>query len=187
MAAVGAYPANEHAGVTGATDDGPCGSVRDKPERSRSQGFEEARTIALRSLEASAKTRAQLAQRLKAGGVADDVASDVLDRFESVGLVDDAAFAREWVRTRHASRGLARRALRQELTARGIAPDLIEAALSQISVDDERAAARRLADRLLPKMEGLDRVTVERRLAGRLWRRGYSVETVRTIVADRLE
>lgn len=176
---------DELADTRGASD-GSGGPALITSGRTRLQQIEDARAMALRSLEASAKTRAQLGQRLRRGGVADDVACDVLDRFEAVGLVDDAAFAREWVRLRHASRGLARRALRQELTTKGIDPELIDSALSQISADDEQVAARRLADRSLLRMPGLDRVTIERRLAGRLGRRGYSAETVRVVVAERL-
>ena len=46
--------------------------------------------------------------------VPDEVASQLLDRFEEVGLIDDEAFARSWVDSRQRTRGLARRALAQE-------------------------------------------------------------------------
>ena len=44
----------------------------------------------------------------------------MLDRFTEVGLIDDAAFARAWVSSRQAGRGLARRALSAELRAKGV-------------------------------------------------------------------
>ncbi len=43
----------------------------------------------------------------------------ILDRFEEVGLVDDAQYAEMIVRTRHAERGLSRRAISTELRRRG--------------------------------------------------------------------
>ena len=52
----------------------------------------------------------------------DDVATAVLDRMEEVGLVDDSAYADMLVRSQQAGRGLARRALAQELRRRLIAP-----------------------------------------------------------------
>ena len=78
-----------------------------------------ARTIALRKLTAAPRTRAQLADALARGGVPDDVADATLDRFEELGLVDDAEFARSGRAQRQAGRGLARRALAYELRQRG--------------------------------------------------------------------
>src|SRR5690606_25077958 len=72
---------------------------------------EVARTIALRLLSAAPRSRAQLAEKLAARDVPEDVAGALLDRYEEVGLLDDAAYADMLVRTRHAERGLARRAL----------------------------------------------------------------------------
>lgn len=148
-------------------------------QRSRAQQIEVGRSIALRSLEGSPKTRVQLAERLRRGGVDGDVCDEVFDRLEAVGLIDDVAFAMEWVRSRHAVRGLARRALRQELTVKGVAAHIIDDALEQITADDEVAAARRMADRLRQKMVPLDDAAVVRRVAGRLARRGYSSDIVR--------
>ena len=54
-------------------------------------------------------------------GVPDEVAERVLDRFGEVDLIDDAAYARAWVESRHSGRGLARRALAYELRQRGVA------------------------------------------------------------------
>src|SRR4051794_41875997 len=78
-----------------------------------------ARTLILRKLTAAPRTRAQLADALARGGVPDDVADATLDRFEDLGLVDDAEFARQWARTRQAGRGLARRAPPPEPPPRG--------------------------------------------------------------------
>ena len=78
------------------------------------------RTIVLTALTAAPRSRAQLESKLAAKGAPPDVAARVLDRFEQVGLVDDAEFARSLVRSRQASRGLAGRALRQELRRSGV-------------------------------------------------------------------
>ena len=72
--------------------------------------------------------------------VPDDVAERVLDRFEEVGLVDDRLFARMWVESRQAGRGLSARALRAELHARGVTGEVADEALDRVSRDDELAA-----------------------------------------------
>src|SRR5215218_575256 len=69
-----------------------------------------ARKILLDQLTGRARTRSELATKLSSRGVPDDISARLLDRFEEVGLVDDGAFAREWVEQRQSGRGLARRA-----------------------------------------------------------------------------
>ena len=69
--------------------------------------------------------------------------SRLLDRFEEVGLVDDAAFARAWVEQRQPGRGLARRALAQELRRKGVDDEVAREALDELDPDDEEEAARR--------------------------------------------
>jgi len=73
--------------------------------------------------------------------VSADVSNEVLDRFVEVGLVNDREFAENWVRSRHAVRGLTRRVLRQELRQKGISDIDAEVALEQIDDASEHAAA----------------------------------------------
>jgi regulatory protein len=133
-----------------------------------------ARGICLRALTGTPKTRQQLADLLAKRGVPDDAAQTVLERFVEVGLIDDAAFARAWVSSRQAGRGLARRALSAELRAKGVEPEVAAEAVSEVDDDDERVAARRLVERRLGAMRRLDRATATRRLMGMLARKGYN-------------
>ncbi|WP_348535851.1 regulatory protein RecX [Kocuria sp. JC486] len=143
---------------------------------------ESARNIVLRQLTASAKSRRQLEDKLADRGVPEDVAMSVLDRFEDVGLVDDAAFAETFVRSRAETRKLARPALRRDLQAKGIDPELAEQALEQRTDEDERADALDLVRRKAPSGEQLaeqlaDRKTrdkLTRRLVSMLARKGYA-------------
>lgn len=133
-----------------------------------------ARTIALAALTSGPRTRAQLADLMAKRAVPELVASQVLDRFVEVGLIDDAEFARAWVESRHAGRGLGRRVLREELRRRGVAPDLSSEALGRVSSEDELEAARRLVRRKLPSLQGVDGQRRDRRLLGMLARRGHA-------------
>jgi regulatory protein len=145
-----------------------------------------ARTILLGKLTASAKSRRELADALAAKDVPDDVAARVLDRFEQVGLVDDAAFADTWVRSRQASRGLSRRALSHELRRKGVDDEVIAASLEQVDVEVERAAAEALVARKLRATRGLDPRTRTRRLVGMLARKGYGPALASAVVRDAL-
>lgn len=145
-----------------------------------------ARAIVLRKLTTAARTRAQLEDDLRGRTVPGEVAKRVLDRFAEVGLVDDRAFAAGWVRPRHATRGLSRRALAQELRRRGVADDLAAEAIATIGEGDERAAASALVAKRIPSLRGQDRSVKTRRLLAMLARRGYSSSLAIAVVGAAL-
>ena len=145
-----------------------------------------ARRILLDALTGQARSRQELADKLAKRGVPDDLAAGLLDRFTEVGLIDDAAYARQWVESRHRSRGLAPRALAQELRRKGVGDDDAKAALEQIDEDDQRTAARALVDKKLRSMRGLDHQVATRRLAGLLARKGYSAGVAFSVVREAL-
>ena len=131
------------------------------------------RTIVLTALTAAPRSRAQLESRLAAKGAPADVAARVLDRFEEVGLVDDAEFARALVRTKQSSRGLAGPALRQELRRSGVGDETAAAALAEVDPEAELATARALVAKRLPSTRGLAQPRRVARLSGMLARQGY--------------
>ncbi|MQY15367.1 Regulatory protein RecX [Streptomyces sp. RB5] len=148
---------------------------------------ERARAICLRLLTGTARTRKQLAEALAKRDIPEEIADQVLSRFEEVGLIDDAAFAAAWVESRHHGRGLARRALAGELRTKGVDPALIDEAVERLDPDQERATARELVDRRLRGTRGLDRDKRLRRLAGMLARKGYSQGLALRVVREALE
>lgn len=146
-----------------------------------------ARILVLRRLNSAPRTRAELESYLRKRGVPDEAAAEVLDRLEEVGLIDDVAYAQGWVSSRHGSKGLGRRAVAAELRRKGVAADIVAAALEPIDEGQERERARALAVARLPQVMGLPYPTQVRRLMGALTRRGYDVamsaEVVRQVVA----
>ncbi|HEX5269573.1 MAG TPA: regulatory protein RecX [Gemmataceae bacterium] len=160
---------------------GGAGGAAEHPEQ-------RARQVCLRLLTLAPRTRAQLADALRKRGIPDETADEVLSRFEDVGLIDDAAFARAWVESRHHGRGLAGRALSAELKQRGVAADEIRAAIEEgLGPDAEASAARRLVDRKLDSTRGLPPEQRTRRLAGMLARKGYPAGLVFRVIREALE
>jgi regulatory protein len=151
--------------------------------------YETAREICLRLLSLRPRTRSELAAALRRRGIDDDVASSVLDRYDEVGLIDDAAFARAWVTSRHHSRGLARRALANELRQHGVDSEVAGEALADIDPDTEAATARTLVDRKLRTMGGAPPDAIFRRLVSMLARKGYpagiAIGAVKDALAER--
>lgn len=158
-----------------------------KPKAPRDP-YEQAREICLRQLAVRPRTRAELAQALKKREVADEVASAVLDRYDEVGMIDDAAFARAWVTSRHHGRGLASRALAQELRRKGVEADVAAEALAELDPETEADTALELATKRLRGMRG-EPDAVFRRLVGMLARKGYpggvAVRAVKEALAAR--
>jgi regulatory protein len=148
---------------------------------------EVAREICLRQLAVRPRTRAELATALRRSGIAAEVAAEVLDRYDEVGLIDDEAFARAWVTSRHHGRGLARRALAGELRQRGVDGEALGAALTELDPATEAATARALVDRKLRAMAGVAPDAAFRRLAGMLARKGYPAGLAFRIVKEALE
>ncbi len=146
-----------------------------------------AREICLRLLSFSPRTRAQLADALRRKDIPDEVSEQVLSRFTEVGLIDDAAFAKAWVQTRHAGRGLARGALAAELRRRGVASETVKDAVDELDPEQEEAAARHLIAKRLPATRGLDSVKRTRRLLGVLARKGYPAGLSYRLVREALE
>jgi regulatory protein len=148
---------------------------------------EAARAICLRLLTSGPRTRAQLATALRKRHVPDKVADSVLSRFTEAGLIDDAAFARAWVESRHHSRGLARRALSAELRQRGIPDGEVRSAVGQLGPQDELATARRLVAKRAPATRGKPVPARARSLMGMLARKGYPAGLAAQVVREALE
>ena len=147
-----------------------------------------ARTIALTMLERQPRTRAELARGMARRGVPEDAATAVLDRFAEVGLIDDEAFAQAWVDSRHAGKGLGRRALSAELRRRGVDDEIAKEAVSVVTPEDEEQVARSLVERKLRSMASLPPEAKLRRLVGMLARKGFepgvALRVVRDVLAD---
>ncbi|WP_405950990.1 recombination regulator RecX [Streptomyces prunicolor] len=174
-------------GESSGEDGGDFSSSRAEKEEPPADPAERARGICLRLLTGNPRTRKQLADALRKREIPDEVADEVLSRFEEVGLINDGAFADAWVESRHHGRGLARRALAQELRTKGVDSTLIDEAVSQLDSEQEETTARELVDRKLRSTRGLDRDKRLRRLAGMLARKGYSQGMALRVVRQALE
>jgi regulatory protein len=128
-----------------------------------------------------------LSGQLTKRGYPDDIRDRVLDRLAAAGLVDDADFAEEWVRSRRAKAGKSKRALAAELHAKGVDNDVITTALGGLDAAAERERAEQLVRaRLRREALGEDDARVSRRLAAMLARRGYSQTLAAEVVVAEL-
>lgn len=146
--------------------------------------MEWARQIVLRQLTMAPRSRAQLEDALRRRNCPQDVMDRVLDRMEEVGLVDDAAYAGMLVRSQQQGRGLARRALAQELRRKGVDDATAREALDEVDPHAEEERARELVAKRIRAMAGLDATVQTRRLAGMLARKGYPADVTMRVVRE---
>ena len=126
-----------------------------------------------------------LRRRLLLKGEQEADVEATVERLMAAGLLDDAAYARAFVRAKVSSQGFSRRRLQQELAKRGVARDIADAAIVEVLHDDnvdETANIDRVARKKLRTLSGLDPDTQRRRLFAFLARRGYDVDDVRAVV-----
>lgn len=145
----------------------------------------EARGRLLRLLKYRPRSTAEARRRLQQAGFPPEIVDEVLNEAQARGWLDDAAFARLWVRDRLQRRPVSPALLARELRARGLPEEVIERALKEETRDwDEAEALRALAEDALSRYRhrGLDPETLKRRLYAFLRRRGFSPEAIRRVL-----
>lgn len=156
----------------------------------------QAKDVCLRLLTDRARSRHELESRLSKKGFSPAVSAAVLDRLAAAKLVDDAAFAEQWVHSRHTYAGKGKQALSRELRDKGVSVEHAQNALDQIDADDERERAVELVRKKfrtlrLPAADDPDarseRDKIVRRLVGMLARRGYSQGMAFAVVKEQLD
>ena len=133
---------------------------------------------ALRLLAVRPRARRELESRLRQAGFERAEVSSELDRLEEVGLLDDAAFARELAEHHLTVRGSGRRAVAGALAAKGVPAEMIAATLAGMDGDESVRALEVAADRAR-RLKSLRPEVAHRRLVSYLARRGYDGGTSR--------
>ena len=121
---------------------------------------------------------------VRKGEPAEHVAA-AIQRLIALGILDDAQFARQFIRARIAGAGLSRRRLKTELWRRGVDRDVIDAALNEVIAEDEvdeDAQIAKVAAKKLRTLRSADPAVARRRLYAFLARRGYEGTAIRRVI-----
>ena len=90
-----------------------------------------AREEALRFLTARARSIHEVAEKLKRRGFGAEVVEQVTAELQRLRLLDDRAFARDWIDAKLRSRPSGARRIHQELRQKGISEELVAEALAE--------------------------------------------------------
>jgi len=148
----------------------------------------EAYRHALDALAGRDRTVTELRRRLAARKLPQPIIATVLERLRDQGLLDDRRYAREYVQRQGARRGLGPAALRAKLAQLGMAPSLVDEALSEELPDGrQESIAQALARQRLSRLRSTDRRDLRPRLYQFVVRRGFdpdlAARAVETVLA----
>ena len=143
----------------------------------RKEAMERAgRMLALRS-----RTEREVRDRLREAAFPDEVVEDTVGRLYELELLNDEAFALEWIEERTRKKGLGPAALIAELTRKGVDRTTAEGALGKSGLDEEAAAVAQ-AEKLVRRVMRFPLPDQAAKLQQMLMRRGFSWEATQEAV-----
>jgi len=145
----------------------------------RSDNFQRCLNAAIRYLGYRPRSEFELRERLGRGGFDSGSVEAVLGRLREQGLVDDVGFAQFWKDNRQSFSPRSRSLTRLELRRKGVAEEIIDQVVSDVSDDDSAYRAALSRARRLPAS---DWEGFRRRLGGYLKRRGFSYGVIKNTV-----
>jgi regulatory protein len=131
----------------------------------------------------SMRTRGELVRRLREKGIAEAAIDMAMDKLMSYGYVDDAVYAKEYVRSAVAAGRWGRVAVSHRLLEKKLDRALIDDALAEYTEEDEKRNARRQMDALLSKSTGDARKQRQKAFAT-LTRHGFSYDTISSLFSE---
>ncbi|WP_236632688.1 regulatory protein RecX [Bifidobacterium xylocopae] len=145
---------------------------------------EACREAALTLLDAAARPRKALYERLTGKGYAPETVEGTVKRMEELGLVDDESYARSYLRY-CLGRNLGERGALREMTRKGLETSLAERVVAQAAerglfVDSAYELGRKLARRT----RGMDPQVRKRRLWSAGGRKGHNPSLIRQVAGD---
>ncbi len=124
----------------------------------------------------------EVRQNLQKHAIPEALVEATIERLQRAGLLDDEAFARAWVENRAAFRPRAPAVLRLELRRKGVAEEIIQAVLQDMT--DAEALALDAARRQARRLRGLPQREFQQKLSAFLARRGFAYEIIPSVCAQ---
>ena len=142
---------------------------------------------ALNMLAFRARSSSELARSLVRKGEEKAHVDWAIARLQEQGLVDDAAFARAFTRSKVVGGKQSRRRVEQELARKGVSRSVAGDAIDDVFEDeavDQKAIVEEAARKKARSLIGLEPAVQRRRLYAFLARRGYDLDDIRAAIAS---
>lgn len=142
---------------------------------------------ALRFLGARARTVREVERHLDSCEYGEVEVYETVERLKELGLLDDTAFAREFVRTRLATKPISRAHLREQLLSHETEQEAIDVALSEIDEETQQRTATATAEKYARQYARLSPEERDEMVIRRLLARGYSYDEARAALRDTVQ
>ena len=142
---------------------------------------------ALRYLGARARTVRETERHLDTCEYGEVEVYDTVERLKELGLLNDLAFANEFVRTRLATKPISRAHLREQLLSHETELEAIEQALLQVDDDAQQRSAASVAEKYARQYARLPQEERDEMVIRRLLSRGYSYDDERAALREATE
>ena len=139
---------------------------------------------ALRYLGARARTVREVERHLDACEYGEVEVYETVERLRELGLLDDLAFANEFVRTRLATKPVSRAHLREQLLTHEVEESAMEQALMQIDEEAQQRSAVSVAEKYARQYAHLSSEERDEMVLRRLLSRGYSYDDARAALCE---
>ena len=130
------------------------------------------------------RTEQQVRKKLEELEAVDAEVTELLAWIRSLGLVDDAAYARRFAEASDERKPMSPAAMRRTLRSKGIADVHIEAALASRQPEQTIDAARRVAHKKLRMLRAETDADRRTKLTRFLQYRGYSWDVIRVVIDE---
>ena len=137
---------------------------------------------ALSYLTARMRTEREVEDRLDDLQYGEDDILATVERLKELNLINDEAYAREFVRSRLATKPVSRQKLYSDLRAHHVPEALIKATLNELPRETEADNALDAARKFWRQMENLEEDVRRERVLRRLMSRGFSTEASLTAI-----
>ncbi|MGZ9584561.1 regulatory protein RecX [Paenibacillus marinisediminis] len=137
----------------------------------------------LKYLQHKPRTRSEIAKYLLQKAYDEGIIAQVLDQLEREWLVDDAAYAEQWMEQRVTRHHKGRRWVQHELKQKGVHERHIANAMSALDPDQEWASALAAAKKKWRQTSG-ETPLRRQKVAAYLARRGYPMELCRRAASE---
>jgi regulatory protein len=134
---------------------------------------------ALNFLSYRSRSEQEISRNLSKHDIPEDIISEVINKLRQSSLVDDRAFARNWIQNRIQFKPRGKRALAVELYQKGIAQEIIDDELQELN---ENQLALKCAQKKATRFKKMDWETFQKKMSGYLNRRGFPYPVIRETV-----
>lgn len=139
---------------------------------------------ALRYLGSRSRTAREIERHLDACEYGEVEVYETVERLKELGLVNDLAFAQDFVRTRLATKPISRAHLREQLLSHEVEQDAIDQALLQVDDETQQRSAVSVAAKYARQYARLPEKEREEMVLRRLLSRGYSYDDARAAMRE---